>query len=96
MKNIKSIKHLRAEKKKLKERQEQLEGTIRQNWDGIKEGLRPVNMVKDTISSVFEKKTEDNLKGGGFFKTAVLFGVSLLAKKVLSKKKKAASETSCS
>jgi hypothetical protein len=85
MKKIKSIKQLKAEKRRIKERQEELEHTISNNWKELKENLRPVNIVKDTLGTIMKGKTEDNLYGDGFFKNAITYGVTLLAKKIMDK-----------
>jgi hypothetical protein len=81
MKKIKSIKQLRAEKKWLKERQDELEGKISSNWKELKEGLKPVNIAREAIDSFLKKKTEKNLSSDGFLKNTVAYGFSMLAKK---------------
>ena len=95
MKKIKGIKQLEAAKKNLKQQQYMLEVRVKENWRELKEGLKPVNMVKDTFNTVLKNKAEANLGGGGIFKNAVLYGVSLLAKKVFDRNKKDRSGKSC-
>lgn len=85
MKKIKSIKQLKAEKKRIKQRQEELEEKIRSNWKELKENLRPVNIVKDTFSNIMKGKAEENLYGDGFVRNAFTYGVTLLAKKIVDK-----------
>lgn len=85
MKKIKSIKQLKAEKKRIMQRQEELEDKIRSNWKELKENLRPVNIVKDSFSSFMKGRTEDNLYGDGFVKNAFTYGITLLAKKFVDK-----------
>jgi uncharacterized protein YllA (UPF0747 family) len=85
MKKIKSIKQLKAEKKRVKQRQAELEGKIRSNWRELKENLKPVNIAKDTISRVMKMRAEDNLYGDGFVRNAITYGVTILANKFLTK-----------
>ena len=85
MKKIKSIKQLKAEKKRIQQRQEELEDKIRSNWKVLKEDLRPVNIVKDSFSNFMKGKTGENLYGDGFVKNAFTYGVTLLAKKFVDK-----------
>jgi hypothetical protein len=85
MKKIRSIKQLKAEKKRVKQRQVELEDRIRSNWKDLKENLKPVNMVKDTLSRVIKSRTEDNLYGDGFMRNAITYGVTILANKFLNK-----------
>lgn len=85
MKKIRSKKQLRAEKKRMKLRQEELEKKIRSKWNDLKETLRPINMAKDTFSKVMENKAEENLKDESVLKSTIRYGVSLLAKKFTDK-----------
>jgi len=85
MKKIKSIKQLKAEKKRIQQRQEELEDKIHSNWKELKENLRPVNIVKDSFSNIMKGKTGENLYGDGFVKNAFTYGVTLLAKKLVEK-----------
>lgn len=83
MKKIKSIKQLQAEKKRIQQRQEDLENKIQGHWKELKENLRPVNIVKESLSKMMKSKTEENLNGDGFMKNAFTYGVTFLAKKII-------------
>ena len=85
MKKIKSIKQLKAEKKRIRQQQVDLEDKIGKNWKELKEGLKPVNIVKETFSNILKGKTEENLYGNGFIKSAFTYGITLLAKKFVDK-----------
>jgi len=85
MKKIKSIKQLRVEKKRLKQRREELENKIRVNWNELKDSLKPVNIAKDTFSKVIRNKTEENLNGKSILKSTFTYGVTLLAKRFADK-----------
>jgi hypothetical protein len=85
MKKIKSIKQLKAEKRRIKDRQAELENKISSNWKELKENLKPVNIVKDVFGKIMKGKTTDNLYGDGFIKNALTYGVTLLAKKMVDK-----------
>ena len=85
MKKIRSIKQLQTEKKRIKQRQEELENKILHNWEELKECLRPENIAKDVFSKVIKDKTAENLNGDGIFKSTFTYGVSLLIKKFADK-----------
>jgi citrate synthase len=85
VKKIKSIKQLKAEKKRLKQRQAELEEEIRNKWNGLKENLKPMNIVKGTLNGIMKSRTEDNLYGEGFVRNAITYGVTVLANKLLNK-----------
>lgn len=85
MKKIKSIRQLHAEKKRIKQQQEEMESRIRTSWQGVKENLRPANIAKDAIGDILRKKTTDNVHEDSLFKTAVNFGITLLAGKLTEK-----------
>lgn len=85
MKKIKSIKQLKAEKKRIKQRQAELEGKIRSNWKELKENLKPVNIAKDTLNGIMRGRAEDNLYGDGLVRNAITYGVTILANKLLNK-----------
>lgn len=85
MKKITSIKQLRSEKKRLRQKQEELADKIQRNWKELKEALKPANIARDTFSSIIKKKTEQNLSGDTVFKSTLNYGISLLAKKFTEK-----------
>jgi hypothetical protein len=85
MKKIKNKKQLKAEKKRIKIRQEDLEKKIRSKWNELKESLRPVNIAKETFQKVVQNKTEENLEDESIFKSTIKYGISLLAKKFTDK-----------
>lgn len=85
MKKIKSIHQLKAEKKRIKQQQAELEKKIRGNWVDLKESLKPANFAKETYSKIINDKAETNLNGGNFFKSTLNYGITLLAKKITDK-----------
>ena len=85
MRKIKSIQQLQAEKKRMRQQQEETEKKIWASWQGVKENLRPVNIVKDAIGGVLRKKTTDNCHKDSLLKTAIHFGLTLLAGKLTEK-----------
>ncbi|MFM6924488.1 MAG: hypothetical protein ACKOU7_03230 [Ferruginibacter sp.] len=56
MKKIKSIRQLHAEKKRIKQQQEEMERRIRASWQDVKENLRPANLAKEAIGGIIRKK----------------------------------------
>jgi hypothetical protein len=85
MKKIKSNKHLKAERKKIRRELVILENRIRGNWDELKAGLRPAGMARDAFQSVFNAQSGEKPDGNAILKSAFSFGVSLLAKKFTEK-----------
>jgi hypothetical protein len=85
MKKIKSIKHLQAEKKRIKQHQQNLEDKIRSNWNELKENLKPANVAKEALSKVMQNKTEENINDESVLKSTFTYGASLLAKKFADK-----------
>jgi hypothetical protein len=85
MKKIRSIKQLKAEKKRIIQRQAELENKIGSNWKELKENLRPVNIVKDVFGKIMKNKSEDNLYSDGFIKNTLTYVLTLLAKKIMDK-----------
>lgn len=85
MKRIKNIEQLRAEKRKLQQRQALLELKIQDNWNDVKDTLRPANLVRETFSKVLLSKPVAMIAGNGLLKGALAFGVSLLASKIAEK-----------
>jgi len=85
MKKIRNIQELQAEKKKILQEQKYLENEMHENWKDLKESVRPINIAKDTLNSIFSKKTTSNYKGESLIKNAVGFSLSLLARKIINK-----------
>ena len=85
MKKIKNKKQLRAEKKRIRMRQEELEKKIRSNWNELKESVRPVNVAKETFREFVRKKTEENLEDESILKSTIKYGISRLAKRFTDK-----------
>jgi hypothetical protein len=85
MKKIKSIRQLQAEKKRIRQQQGAMEKRIRESWQGVKENLRPANIAKEAIGGFLGKKTAGSEHEDSLFKTAVNFGLSILAGKLTEK-----------
>ena len=85
MKKIKSIKQLKAEKKRLKIRTAELEYKVRGNWTELKECLRPLNIAKDAIGSIFKSKAAAKIHEDSILKSSFTYGISLLAAKFMEK-----------
>ncbi len=85
MKKINSKKQLRAEKKRIRIRRQELEKKIRNQWNELKESLRPVNVAKETFREVLQNKTGKNLEDESIIKSTIKYGISLLAKRFTDK-----------
>ncbi len=83
MKKIKSIKQLRSEKRRLRERRAELEKAIKYDWKDLKDSFQPGKVADDFFSGGSGNKGENN--GRSFFsETASQFAASL-ARKIAEK-----------
>lgn len=83
---INSIAELKEEKHRIRQRRRELEGEISNNWHNLKDGLRPVNIIKDTINSIFNHKAEETRNNNdSVLKSALSFIATELAAKVSDK-----------
>jgi hypothetical protein len=83
MKKIKSIKQLKAEKKRLIERQAELEKAIKYDWRDVKESLTPTNVAGQAFSKMFEEKDKQN--GNSFIADSIAQIAAGIAKKLAEK-----------
>jgi hypothetical protein len=79
MKKIKSIQQLRAEKKRIKQEQLEIENKMGEHWTELKETVKPANIAREAIGSIFRKKTAENQPESKLLNTAINIGVGLLA-----------------
>lgn len=63
MNKINSTKQLKAEKKRLKQRQGELEKVIRCDWQDVKETMKPRNLAGQAFSGIFEEKDTERKAG---------------------------------
>lgn len=66
-------------------RQAELEHKIRGSYTGIKESLRPANIAKNTLGTIFSSVSNITLNKGGIIKGAIALGIGILAKKLTQK-----------
>ena len=85
MKTIKSIKQLRAEKKRVKKHQQELEIKLQHNWNELKESLKPSGVAAATFDLVLKNNTAKKSAGNNLLKTVFNFGAGLLASKLADK-----------
>ena len=79
MKKIKHIKNLRAKQKQLQQREGELETAIHNDWNGLKESLRPSSMVGNSLSKWVDK----NAVGRSLVTSGLSWGAALLATKII-------------
>lgn len=85
MKTIRSKQQLQEEKKRLKQRQEDLEKAIRQDWADLKYTLKPSSLAKEAVDHFIDKKMERSEKDGGLLKSTLSYGIATLAQKLVEK-----------
>lgn len=76
MNKISSIHQLKAEKKRLREKQDMLEKKLQGQWQVMKVTMKPGYQ-----ETAMDKETEEAGNGKGLLKQALHFGFSFLAKK---------------
>lgn len=84
MTTINDISQLQLERKKLLVRQEELEHKIQANWQNIKGSLRPNTFLKLAAVKLIEMGTQNNLYRDGVVNSTVMFGTSVILKKIIS------------
>jgi cell division septum initiation protein DivIVA len=60
MPSFKNIEQLKAEKKRLRNSNKNLEQQINQDWHDFKYSLRPVNILNQVVNKTIEKHKEKN------------------------------------
>lgn len=85
MKTIRSKQQLQEEKRRLKQRQEDLEKAIRQDWADLKYTLKPSSLAKEAVDHFIDKKMERSEKDGGLLKSTLSYGIATLAQKLVDK-----------
>lgn len=85
MKKIRNMRHLKAEKKKLKTRQEELEKNFGNDWSQLKETLHPKRVAGDVVRSWMNKKTNDLVNRKTILQSTLSYGASLMAKRFAEK-----------
>lgn len=83
MKRIKSIKHLRSEKRRLRERRTELEKAIKYDWKDLKESFRPGKVATDFFNCNSENKEEKS--GRSFFTEGASQFAASFARKMAEK-----------
>lgn len=82
MNRINSKKQLAEEKKRLLQRQNDLEAKIRQDWTDLKYTLRPSSLAKEAVDNFIDRKMDAAERDGGLLKSTLSYGLAALAKKI--------------
>jgi len=85
MKKIKSIKQLRVQKEQMHHHLDCLEHSMQQQWRELKHGLTPSNIIKESIGNILTSKTESGFGKRTLLTSALSYGISLLAGKLVNK-----------
>jgi len=85
MKKINCIQDLHTQRKLIRENQLLLQEGIKYNWQELKESIKPQNMILDTLNSLIVRKTDQVLPKESFFKNLIVYGLSIVAKKISEK-----------
>lgn len=82
MKKFNSLSQLREEKKRIKREQSNAEKRIQSQWEDLKNSFKPSVLTKDIISYVTHQKSDSGLESDSVFKNTLVYGVTLLVKKL--------------
>ncbi len=85
MKKIKSGRQLRAEKKRLKQRQAELEHRISRDWISLKEEITTLGFLKTSSCKESTGKKQGDENRESFLASALRFGFDLAARKFAGK-----------
>ena len=85
MKKINCIQDIHTQRKLIREQQSILEADIRNSWGELKENINPQNMISDTLNSLIVRKTDQIFPRESFFKNLIVYGLSIVAKKISEK-----------
>lgn len=88
MKNIKQLKDLKEEQKRLRERQDELAFVIREDIAELKEDLHPRNLAGKAISGWIDKKIQSSLNGEDVLGGTLSYAAILLTRKLVKKARK--------
>jgi hypothetical protein len=92
MKKIKSIKHLRTEKKKLRRRKSELEEQIKNSWGFIKQNFVSGKSEKTYTAGGYSGKEAEEKKQDSFFEDLFAFLAGQVARKMAGKAEEKFSE----
>ena len=85
MKTIRSKQQLEEEKRRLRQRQLDLENRIKQDWTELKDTLRPANLAREAVDNLINRKMDQAERDGGLLKSTLVYGVTSLAQKLMEK-----------
>ncbi len=85
MKTIKNIRQIKDEKRRLQQRREDLERSIRGHWQELKWELKPANIAGNALGSLAGPSAAPSQEGGGLLRETLHYGLSLLARKLVEK-----------
>jgi hypothetical protein len=82
MKKITSLRQLQQEKKRILQEKSEAEKRIRSQWEDLKHSIKPSSLAKDTLSHAVQQENEDGQESDSIFKSTLVYGMTLLAKKL--------------
>lgn len=85
MKKIKSIKHLRTEKKKLRKRKSELEERIKNSWGVLKQSFTSGKSERIFFSREYNAKEGEESRQDSFFEDLFAFLAGKFARKMAGK-----------
>jgi hypothetical protein len=83
MKRIRTIKELNTEKKRLAQREVELEKAIKYDWRDLKDSLKPGHVAEEVFAGLFTGKEKQN--GHTIFSDGVAGMAAKLARKLVEK-----------
>jgi hypothetical protein len=84
MKQINNMRQLRQRQRELQQATAAAANDIQKNWAGLKEAIRPSALAGEAIGHIVERAAQQ-ATSDGILKTALLHGISQLAKNIVEK-----------
>jgi hypothetical protein len=85
MEKIKNMQQLQLKKKEIDMQQKALLEKIRNNWEQLKENVKPANIAKESLINILQHKSSEQPYGEQAIKHSFTYGVALLAERLADK-----------
>lgn len=82
MNRIKHLSQLNAEKKRLKQRSEELEELLQNDWKAVKTSVQPKNVVTGALVNLITSPLRSKSLTNDLVASAVILGAGMLTKKL--------------
>lgn len=85
MKKINHICQLKEKKEWIKQHEASLENNMKDQWQELKETLKPGKLVREAYGNMVDNKVQENLREESVLKNTIIYAGTLWAKKFADK-----------